>query len=388
MINRLFIVIFPILMMLFIGCNNSDNSPNFPQVDIDLNEAKLTDFPFKEIDYLNIEITQPVIDNNEEKKEGEIIITLPHTVSSLALTLKSINIDTDKYEIFPSLGVQTLFSETEFVTYKISSASNPEKSIHYKVKIVIAPDPQEEALLISNFELLTKDKASYTDIDLTKKATALQSVDSLLICLLPLPGDYSNLCPAITFKGSKVEYRVNNGSFEEYPVSTGKNIDFKYPNTVDFKISNSKNSVVYRIIVDTHHPIVFEKHTITVPDLQMGSTYNGVGVATWTNKGNYPITTMSPNEYSQVITPAAGLDNIFVTTLSKNGGGNINPDESGTVNIVITNPPLAGKYESLAVFKLRFNENSWKITNSPTDNYISDITYKNAQLKVKGTVTN
>lgn len=378
-----------IFSVLFISCSSNEDSTDGSTDEIDLNEAKLTEFPFMEFDNINIQISQPTIENNEELTEGEILITLPHTVTSLLLTLKSVNIDTNKFNIFPSVGIQELFSETDFVKYTITTKNDLEKKTHYNIKIIIAPTPEEEKLSITNFELLSNDNNAYTNIDLIKESN-LQTIDSLIVCLFPAPVNYSDLKPVITYEGSKIEYRVNDEIFREYPVNTTEKIDFKYPNTVDFKISNTTNSksILYRVIIDTEHPIVVDESEITIPDLQIGNSYNSVGVATWTNRGNYPITTMSPNGYFNVITPVAGLNNIFTLTLSKNTTGNINPDESGIINVAVTNTPLVGEYEAIALFTLNFNENSWEITNSPRDNYISDFGPKEFYVRIKGTIIN
>ncbi len=393
---------FLIVITVFIFACNDDTA--IPNSNIDLENAKLNDFPLEEINYSDIEIIQPIIKNNEEITKGEITITVPYTVISLNLTLKSVNINTSEFSIFPDVGVQSFFSEKEYVTYKITSKIDPEKSLHYKIKVLIEEKPKEEKLSLTTFELIDvnhKDKP-YTDIDLTTKATS-QAIDSLAFCLFPVPVNYSKLTPAITYEGSKIEYRTNNNNFKEYPITTGAEIDFSYPNTVDFKISNTDNSKfkIYRIIVDTDYPVIFSgqtiiqpnlnqgeflSHSVTVPNVKMGSTYNGVGVTTWKNMGNYPISNMSPNEYTNTTGPVADL-NIFTTTLSSTGG-NINPGEEGTVNIVITNTPMLGTYKSTAEFHLRFNQNSFRTVNSPEDNYILNIGYKKFQLNIEGTVTN
>ncbi|MEP0214144.1 MAG: hypothetical protein ABJD66_13060, partial [Cellulophaga sp.] len=313
-------------ILLISSCSSNDDSPEKqePSEAISLEKTKLTDFPLAEVAYLNITIEHPVVENNEEVEEGEIVIFLPHTVSSRTFSLKSTNLNTNNFDVFPSVGTQQLFSETETVKYTITSKSNLEKSVHYNVKIVIAAAPQEEKLAIVDFELLANDNSSYTNIDFVKEAKQ-QTVDSLLFCLFPASIDFSDLSPAIKYNGSIIEYQVNDEGYKEYVVSTGERINFKYPNVVDFKISNKDNtkSVVYRIIVDIDRPIVLDKEEITTINIKKGSTYNGTNLATWTNKGNYPITTMSQNEYTNVVTPAAGINNIFALTLSKNSGGDI-----------------------------------------------------------------
>lgn len=95
-----------ILSGLFSGCNSDEDSAVSPINEIDLSEAKLADFPFMELDYISIQILQPKIENNKALTEGEIIITLPHTATSLLLTLKLIDIEINKFNIFPSVGTK------------------------------------------------------------------------------------------------------------------------------------------------------------------------------------------------------------------------------------------------------------------------------------------
>ncbi len=379
-----------IFSFFLIACDsdNEKKSDSSTENEINLSEAKLSDFQFNEIEYLDIKIKQPIIDNNQEMEEGEIIMTLPTTTSPLVFSLKSTNIDDNKFSVSPSVGAQELFSESKFVKYTVSSKNDPNIKISYNVKVIISPPTNKELLSISNFELLSNDKSAFTDIDLVKEAKSIQSVDSLLICLFPKKIDFADLTPAIKFNGANIEYRVNNDDFKAYAVETGENIDFKFPNTVDFKISNStkSESIIYRIVVDSQHPISFKEQEIVIPNLKVGETAKQLGITTWSNDGNYPISTMSPNEYNDVKTPSEGLKNIFTVALSKNGGGNINPNQEGLVNIVTSNTFLSGQYESTSIFNLNFNENSWEVNNSPEDDFVTDIGYKKVFLKIKATV--
>jgi hypothetical protein len=378
---------------LFLGCNSDDDTSNIPDTSntsdtpqkIDLKEAQLKDFLFTEIDYLNIGITQPIIEDNEEIKEGEIIVTLPHTATSLMLTLGSVDINTEAYSISPSVGTPNLFSETEFVKYTITSKTNPEKSLHYNIKIVIAKNPADENLDISNFELSTKDNSKHTNTFLIKESS-VQLADYFLYCLFSESVDFSSLIPTITYEGSIIEYKINDGDYTEYQLNSEKSIDFKYPNNVYFKVSNSTKSTskTFRIVVDTQYPILFDEPEITLPNVKTGSISNHPNVTTWTNKGNNPITSMSPDEYTDIV----GLDNIFLTTLSDNGTVNVKPGESGVVNIVTKSTPIAGEYEATAIFGLNFDQNTLRIVSTPTDGYINNIGYKNATLKTKVSVTN
>ncbi|CDF79051.1 hypothetical protein BN863_13390 [Formosa agariphila KMM 3901] len=213
------------------------------------------------------------------------------------------------------------------------------------------------------------------------------SVDSLVVCLFPTPVDYANISPIVDFEGSSILYRINNEAFIEYSASEGENIDFSYPNIVDFKISalNDSESKVYRIIVDTEQPILFNNSEITIPDSPTDSNYNGLNIDTWKNVGNYPIRlTYRTTEYVDVNTPETDANNIFSSTLTT-ASNIINPNEEGQVNVFTTSAATPGLYTSTALFNLNFNENlGYIVYDDTTNTYVKDIGYGKATLKMNG----
>ncbi|MHA7944474.1 hypothetical protein ACJOV8_015460 [Formosa sp. 3Alg 14/1] len=244
-------------------------------------------------------------------------------------------------------------------------------------------DIAEEKIALISFDMLTKDH-TFSVIK-----SDVFSVDSLVVCLFPTPVDYASISPLVNFEGTSISYRINNESFIEYSESVNNNIDFSYPNVVDFKISNSDDteSKVYRIIVDTEQPILFANSEITIPDSPVSSNYNGLNIDTWRNVGNYPIRlTYRTTEYVDVETPETGLNNIFSTTLTT-ASDIINPNEEGQVNVFTTNATIPGSYASTALFNLNFNENlGYIVYDDTTNTYVKDIGYAKATLKLKGTM--
>ena len=240
----------------------------------------------------------------------------------------------------------------------------------------------EENIAIISFDMLSKDH-SFSVIK-----SNVNTIDSLVICLFPSPVDYANITPTLKFEGTTVQYRINNEEFNAYSASVGRSIDFSYPNTVDFKITNSddSNSKVYRIIVDTEQPILFNNSEIMLPDSPVNISYEGLEIDSWTNVGNYPIrVTLRTSEYADISTPETGLNNIFSSTLSKKGDGNLNPMEQGSVN-VFAGTSVTGTFSATALFNIYFQENLRYIVYDPvaSSDYILDIGYKPAQLKMKG----
>ncbi|QDO95089.1 hypothetical protein FNB79_14285 [Formosa sediminum] len=242
----------------------------------------------------------------------------------------------------------------------------------------------DEKLAISSFNMLSKDHT------FSVLASKVYTVDSLVVCLFPSPVNYSSLTPTIEFEGTSLSYRVNEEEFKPYTASVGEPIDFSYPNTVDFKVSNSDqtNAKVYRIIVDTQQPILFNNSVITIPDSPVNKTYAGLEVDTWTNVGNYPIRlTLRTNNYINITTPEAAGANIFSTTLSIPEAANLNPKQQGYVN-VYAGASVTGTYTATALFNMYFQENLRYIVyeDVSTSEYIKDIGYKPAQLNMSGTI--
>jgi len=246
-----------------------------------------------------------------------------------------------------------------------------------------APDIMAEKLSITSFKMLSNNH-SFSVI-----SSHTQPVDSLVICLFPSAIDYSSITPSIAFEGDRIEYRVNGSDFMAYN-GEGDTIDFSYPNTVDFKIINSDDSEykIYRIIVDTEQPILFNNNEITIPDTQVNTSYAGLDIDTWTNVGNYPIRlTLRTTEYVDVNTPEEGINNIFSATLT-NADDMIKPNETASVN-VFAGASVVGEYGATALFSLYFNENLGYLVYDDVDNdYVKNIGYQKAELKLKGKMIN
>lgn len=123
-----------ICFFLLVSCQGEDSNEMRP--DPELENAQLKSFPLSEVSLMNIKIVHPELVKGEEKKYGEIEITIPTVHQSLMLSLKQFDLDHNKYSISPSIGDQQDFSKGP-VVYTISSNFHRDKSVHYKVKIVI-----------------------------------------------------------------------------------------------------------------------------------------------------------------------------------------------------------------------------------------------------------
>src|SRR5436189_1992564 len=94
--KRFFLSAAVVITLLASSCSSDDpNDPHEP--DADLENARLTDFPLSEVDYLSINIIHPELTNGEETKQGKIEITIPHSRQSMVLSLKEFKLDNSKY---------------------------------------------------------------------------------------------------------------------------------------------------------------------------------------------------------------------------------------------------------------------------------------------------
>lgn len=247
-------------------------------------------------------------------------------------------------------------------------------------ELPVEEEDKEEILAITDFKI-SSEIHSFSVIN-----ASIQSADSLVICLFTSPVDYANLTPTVEYLGTRMEYRINNDDFKVYDVE--ENIDFSYPNIVDFKVSNVDNSSskIYRIIVDTENPVLFTNEEITIPDSQVNTNYSGIEIGTWKNVGNHPIrVTMRTENYIDVITPNENINNIFSTTLTSET--NVNPNDMGAINIFTSNASVVGAYGTTALFDLYFNENlGYIVYDDITGAYVNDIGYTKAALKIKGNI--
>ena len=392
-------VIFYGSVIFLISCS-SDSEGDLPKpVEVDLNQARLSDFPLNEVEYVDIDIVHPEIEDGQETNPGSITITLPFTETALLYSLESVNLDLSQFEISPSVGEQQQFSEEVPVIYEITSLQNAEKSIHYEVKVIISPDEsddgdddddddeEDKVPSIRSFEFLATNNAELTSDVNALKATEdpTNATDVLIYVIFPSSLDFSQLNPTIEFDGAKLEYRHNDDAYEVYPTA-GKILDFKYPNTVDFRVSNQDDSksTVYRIIADVANPIKFEQAEVVIEDVKAGGNYTSFGAIKWTNQGNHPILPLDAKSFTNVSTPENGGNaNIFDPVILTKPGV-VNPGEQGDVNIsVLDAPTVLGEYSVTAVISATFNIQTLEAGPwSSSGIYIEDI-YQSSELNIR-----
>ncbi|GGF03640.1 hypothetical protein [Flavobacterium limi] len=388
---RFFLVLQFISLFLIASCQGDDSNEVTP--DPELENAQLKSFPLSETSHLNIKIVHPEIVNGEEKKYGEIEITIPASHQSLMLSLKQFDLDNNKYSISPSIGDQQDFSKGA-VIYTISSNFHEDKSVHYNVKVVIEAAPVNTNSKITGFSFeKSKNPSLESTINAVKIVEYENYSENAIYILVPVGTDFSKLTPTITFDAAKLYYSLGP-EFKPYTSNTMV-VDFKYPKHfyLQAENSNGNKSKVYNVIVDVKDPIKFEQLPVITQNVKAGdgsTTQYFAAVAKWTNQGNHPIKGMAVESYKNKTFPFVytGDANTITAILSNPvvGIDGVLPGEKGDVNITVKRMSITGKYTTTAEFAPTFNFNNYTIHNWPVTDRVEGI-FNTAELKVESTIS-
>ncbi|MBL3658947.1 hypothetical protein [Fulvivirga sediminis] len=229
--NKVLVTLFTLVLSVSIFSCGSDDDPDDPHIlkpedKIDLKEAFLTDFPIKEVDYVDIDLKQPTLVNGVQTNAGEITLLLPYTYKSDELTLESVNIDLEKFNVFPSVGAVMKFSEIDYVSYEIASRKDGNVKITYHVKIAYEQKPAPEQLFIRSFDF-SADENTVAASKLKTIKSPKYTEDSLLFVVFPAAVDFSDLTPSLQYSGTQIKYKVGNSDYIDY--TANNSIDFNTP---------------------------------------------------------------------------------------------------------------------------------------------------------------
>jgi hypothetical protein len=355
------------------------------------NEAKLNDFPLFEVTYLDIDIIHPEIKGGIETKPGKIAITVPFSQTSLMLSLKQFGLDQSKYAIEPRVGERQDFSKGA-VTYTVSDVMLSTKAVHYEVTVTHGGDPFFTNTKITGFKFeKAKNPALAATIEAVKIAEYDNYTDNAIYVIVPEGTDFSQLTPTITYDAARLYYNIDT-QFVPYPANA-PSVDFTYPKHFYLQAENSlgEKSRPYIVVVDVANPIHFDTPLVT-PNVKAddGSTFeNFFAVATWTNRGNHPITGLSPAEYNNKIYPAGYTGDIDIITTSivnpNAGTTGVLPGQKGEINVRVRRFPLAGLYSTTAVFVPTFSFDTRSISYWPASDRVEDI-FDNQSLVIQTTI--
>lgn len=373
-----FYVVAIVIALFSSRCSSDDSVENAP--DVFWEGAKLKDFPLSEVAYLNISITHPEVANGVEIKAGKIEITIPHSQTSLMLSLKKFELDNTKYTVSPFVGEQKDFSKVA-VRYTVSSTSSSAKAVHYDVTVVHGGEPFFVNAKVTGFKF---EKSKNPDLDATIDAVKIVEYENYsenaIYVIVPEGTDFTKLTPTVTYDAAKLYYDAGSG-FEVFPAN-GTSIDFAYPKHFYLQAENSlgTKSKNYNVIVDIEDPIKFDA-PITTANVKTGdgmTVENFFAIATWTNRGNHPITGMSPVEYKDKTYPIPnypGDANVITTSILNPNGGTVGvlPGQKGEINVRVKRSPIPGLFSTTAVFEPTFSFDTRIISYWPVDDRVEGI---------------
>ncbi len=352
------VLLFTVIFM--IGCDSSDESTNTSQ-GVNIEEAKLSNFPLFGIESISVEITDPVITENKEVTYGEIKITVPSTVSldDIRASITSEELNLSKFSISPGTDVALSFEDEKVHVFTISTATgNKEALLHYNVSIIKELPPVPETLKLTGFTFeKSKNSSLPNDVTISKRADINISYEKIYL-LVPVGTDFTNLVPTITYEGANLYYSQDtsiapvdmNVAFPEGDTS----FDFEYPKEFLLAIKDKNNEEVKLIgvIVDVVNPVRIETVSVTTPDATEGTSGNFRGVTKWVNQGNHKIHFQKATTYedvSPVVTPEPSTKAITVNRILTSGG--LLPGESADINATVASQYYPeGTYKTTAVF--------------------------------------
>ena len=357
------IILFSIFFMMSCDSDEENNQAQTPEINIE--EAKLSDFPLFGIQRTGIEITDPVIEDNKEVTYGEIKITVPSTTSldniNVLITSKELNLS--KFSISPGNNDAGLsFEDGKVQVYTISTATgNKEALLHYNVSITKEVLDVPETLKITNFTFeQSKNPSLSADVTMARMVEGV-GMDKIYV-FVPLGTDFKNLVPTITYDGTKLYYTQDSSSTSatEYP-SGDTSIDFEYPKSFILTVKDKNDDKLRRasVIVDVINPVKIETTTVTTPNTKEGESGNYI-VTKWINQGNHILEYQKATTYeniSPVITPPTNV----ITTSRVLPSGGLVPGASADIRVFVNtgskNFP-EGTYKTTAVFysKIKYNE--------------------------------
>ncbi len=353
-------IILAFLSIIFYSCSSNNTGEPEPSPEtIELEDAKLLDFPLFAITPISIEIIDPIIVDNEETVFGEINIIIPYTVSldEIASSITSSELNLSNFDVLPG-NATTLNYETESHIHTIVNAlDNSEELLHYTVTITQEIIPTPSSLTVTDFKFEASKNAQLTeDIIIEKRFDDPNSQKQDIYLFVPEGTDFSNLTPTATFDAEAVFYTQDSSiSLTEvdtpYP-TTETNFDFSYPKSFIIVLKDDNRLKWVNVFVDIKNPVQLENSDITTPDVTTpGSSEYFTGITTWKNVGNHPIEFQSATTYENKIPDV----NVNVITADRNlVTGGLIPGESANINVQVSGNLPTSEYKTTAVFYTGF----------------------------------
>ena len=358
------------LLLMFSSCKK--DSPTSTPVDV-LN-VRMNDFQLQEVAYSSIQITHPTVTNGVETQQGSIEVVIPIGTTGRQLTPKTTNFTNNSFTVSPALGVINNFSSGPIV-YTISSRTQTEKKVNYRVTIREEDPVQGDNLGISDLRFVPSRNSSLQNDVVASSIEWLSGTIGKIYIFLPQGTNFSSLNPTVTFSGAALYYSQDPMSAPEssntlYPTN-GQAIDLSYPRHFYLTVKRGNDFKSYEVIADVLNPLLLEANTLTLNNVIFGNTVNHTAVTRLVNVGNHAVSLKPITHASQ---PASTTLRAFAAFPS----GGLLPGAKADVNITVNgsnNPP--GAYTTTASFapKMTFDEGT-------------ALYFTPAQLKLSTTVSN
>ncbi|CAM1341959.1 hypothetical protein [Tenacibaculum amylolyticum] len=368
-------------MTILSGCSE-DNNTNPNQNVINLEDAKLSDFPLFSVTPVSINITQPTIVDNEETSFGKIDIVVPNIVSlnGIASSITSDELNLSRFDVLPG-NSSTLNYETQSHVHTIVNVLDKSKELlHYTVNIEQEVIPTPSTLTVTDFKFeASKNPQLSDDVVIERRANDVNRQDIYLF--VPAGTDFSNLKPTATFDAEEVFYTQDSSIpivdvNTPYPTSEAS-FDFAYPKSFIIVLRDDANDRIkwVNVFVDVKNPVVIENMDISTPDVTTpGSSEYFTGITTWKNIGNHKLVFQSATTYEDKV-PSSTVN--FITADMKFLSSGLAPNESANINVQVNGNLPVGEYKTTAVFYTKFARH----------NAIDDLV-ETAKLKITANVTN
>ncbi len=353
------ISIFILFTTMFIGCSDDSSNPQSNPETVNIEDARLFDFPLFGITPVSINITQPTIVNNEETAFGKVDIVVPNTVSlnEIASSITSGELNLSKFDIIPGNNTELNYETESHVHTIVNVLDESEELLHYTIKIEQEVISKPSTLTVNDFRFeASKNPQLSDDITIERRVEDLNRQDIYLF--VPAGTDFSDLTPTATFDAEEVFYTQETSIpivdvNTPYP-TTETSFDFAYPKSFIIVLrDNASNRIKWvNVFVDVKNPVEIENTHITTPNLiTPGSSEYFAGITTWKNVGNHKLEFGSATTYEGKV-PSSTVN--FITANMDFATNGLEPGESADINVKVNGNLPVGEYKTTAVFFTEF----------------------------------
>ncbi len=355
------ILILTAIITAFVGCSENDNTNLEPNKNvINIEDAKLFNFPLFGITPISINIKQPTIVDNKETVFGEIDIVIPNSVSlnEIATSLTSDELNLSKFNILPGNNTALNYETQSHIHSIVNVLDESEELLHYTVNIEQEVIPTPPTLTVTDFKFEASKNSQLTeDVTIEKRVDEFNS--QTIYLFVPTGTDFSNLTPTATFDAENVFYTQDSSISTidvntPYP-TTETSFDFTYPKRFIIVLRDDANNKIkwVNVFVDVKNPVEIENTDITTSDITTTSSPSSFrGITTWKNVGNHVLRFKSATTYEDKM-PTSNID--FITARRNFTSMGVEPKESANINVIVIKDLPVGEYKSTAVFYSKFD---------------------------------